>query len=286
MGPDGRPIFARSVSRRRWLAALSEVEITSVDPVEAQAERIRSGPASGGGTRGAVTALTHAAARRGQEALVVILPALCALGAVFGALTYGLLHPDAATAKRHFGVLRQRWIDCASCDPVGWWRFEYQRRQAPHFHPVVAGLCEKHRSLEDWLDITGDSGSRHSDRLRYGVHTQQLRADVQALVTYLSGVVMDMAKQAQSIPPAGEFPGRWWGRIGAERCRELAQPFTIRWHSPADVEQRIVDLDEQLHPQRRPDGDGLIWCRTSWVGAAASYLALDDPEPLSKELQQ
>ena len=95
---------------------------------------------AGGGKRGKVNPFSHASRLRLLSYMHKIKPLKGGnFHATFITLTYGQIFPSPTMAKRHLDNflkrLRRRWLYCS-----GFWRFEFQKRGAPHFHLVLFGL--------------------------------------------------------------------------------------------------------------------------------------------------
>jgi hypothetical protein len=135
--------------------------------------------------------------------------------AVFCTLTYPNLFPlDAETFKRHLDVFGKRFLR-AYPDAGFFWKLEFQKRGAPHFHPMVFGLHlqEKTRALsrfrewlaETWFEVVNSGDSKH---LAAGTSAEVMRSSV-AILRYCAGYV---SKSDQTL--VGVKVGRYWGIVG------------------------------------------------------------------------
>lgn len=110
-----------------------------------------------GGKRGKVSTFSRASRLRLLQKMHTIKPMKGAkFYGTFITLTYGQQFPTPALAKHHLDNflkrLRRRWTYCS-----GFWRFEFQRRGAPHFHLVLFGLpfLPKETLAKWWSDTIG-----------------------------------------------------------------------------------------------------------------------------------
>ncbi len=138
--------------------------------------------------------------------------------ALFCTLTYPNEFPlDAETFKRHLDVFGKRLLR-AYPGAGFFWKLEFQRRGAPHFHPMMFGLHleEKTRALsrfrewlaETWFEIVNSGDSKH---LAAGTSAEVMRSSV-AILRYCAGYV---SKSDQTL--VGVKVGRYWGIVGRAR---------------------------------------------------------------------
>jgi hypothetical protein len=138
--------------------------------------------------------------------------------AVFCTLTYPNLFPlDAATFKRHLDIFGKRFLR-AYPNAGFFWKLEFQKRGAPHFHPMIFGLHlqEKTRALsrfrewlaETWFEVVNSGDSKH---LAAGTSAEVMRSSV-AILRYCAGYV---SKSDQTL--VGVKVGRYWGIVGRSR---------------------------------------------------------------------
>lgn len=118
-------------------------------------------------------------------------------------LTYPANYPlDGKTTKAHLNTflqyLRRKGIKFI-------WRFEFQRRGAPHYHILVSDFVPKEEIAERWYNIVGSGDEKH---LQAGTSVNAIRS-LRHLFGYLTNY---MLKPEQSIVPL-EFmnAGRFWG---------------------------------------------------------------------------
>ncbi len=138
--------------------------------------------------------------------------------AAFCALTYPNLFPlDAETFKHHLVVFGKRFLR-AYPDVGFFWKLEFQKRGAPHFHVIVFGLHlqEKTRGLgrfrewlaETWFEVVNSGDLKH---LAAGTSAEVMRSAV-AILRYCGGYV---SKWDQTL--VGFKVGRYWGIVGRDR---------------------------------------------------------------------
>jgi hypothetical protein len=157
--------------------------------------------------------------------------------AVFCTLTYPNEFPlDSVTFKRHLDVFGKRF-QRAYPDAGFFWKLEFQKRGAPHFHPMVFGLQlqAKTRALcrfrewlaETWFEVVNSGDVKHRDA---GTSAEVMRSSV-AILRYCAGYV---SKSDQTL--VGVKVGRYWGIVGRARIPfGNAQSVTL---SPA--EHRLI----------------------------------------------
>lgn len=200
---------------------------------------------SGGGRRGKVNPFSRASRLRLLSYMHKIKPMKGRnFHATFLTLTYGQSFPSPSVAKRHLDNflkrLRRRWSYVS-----GFWRFEFQKRGAPHFHLVLFGLpfLPKETVSGWWAAVIGvqhhdwSSGSPEQPFTRI----EALKSHAHA-VRYISKYVAKvddsgfnflayLTDEGEFIHPgSGEISqsiGRWWG------------VFNAIW-LPKDVEETLV----------------------------------------------
>lgn len=108
----------------------------------------------GGGSRSKVTTFSRASRLRLLQKMATIKARK--LKAVFLTLTYGQEFPSPRLAKRHLDNLLKR-IGRKYENVSGFWRLEFQRRGAPHFHLILFNLpfMEKELLSQWWGEIVG-----------------------------------------------------------------------------------------------------------------------------------
>jgi len=133
---------------------------------------------------------------------------------VFITLTYPAIYPNPQDAKVHLDTFLKR-IYRQFPFASGFWRLEFQKRGAPHFHLILFGLpfVDKSTICQMWGEIIGHD--RPFTRI-------ELIRGWRKLMSYVSKYV---AKESDSgYVPAGEnaagvggfnlepyLTGRWWG---------------------------------------------------------------------------
>ncbi len=138
--------------------------------------------------------------------------------ATFCTKTYPAEFPlDAATFKRHLDMFGKRFLR-AYPEAGFFWKLEFQKRGAPHFHTIVFGLHlqEKTRALcrfrewlaETWFEVVNSGDSKH---LAAGTSAEVMRSSV-AILRYCAGYV---SKSDQTL--VGVKVGRYWGIVGRSR---------------------------------------------------------------------
>jgi hypothetical protein len=138
--------------------------------------------------------------------------------AAFCAMTYpNEFSLDAAIFKGHLDVFGKRFLR-AYPDAGFFWKLEFQKRGAPHFHVIAFGLHlqEKTRALcrfrewlaETWFEVVNSGDSKH---LAAGTSAELMRSSV-AILRYCAGYV---SKSDQTL--VGFKVGRYWGIVGRSR---------------------------------------------------------------------
>lgn len=202
----------------------------------------------GGGLRGKVSAFSRASRLRLLQKMHTIKP-VGNFHATFITLTYGQEFPSPTVAKRHMDNflkrLRRRWLYSS-----GFWRFEFQKRGAPHFHLLLFGLpfVPKDTIAKWWANTIGlqfqdtSSGEPRAPFTRI----EAIRSHRKA-AAYVSKYVAKCDDSGFNFPAyltaEGEFIhpqtgeisqsiGRWWGVYNAlwlptDEVVEL----TLKWGS-------------------------------------------------------
>lgn len=146
-------------------------------------------------------------------------------------LTYpGSFPADGPTCKRHFRTFQKRyerkWGKMSAV-----WKFEFQRRGAPHFHlyvhrPAVSWREWKAWCARAWYEVVGSGDERH---LRSGVRVdRQFCArtnNPRAIAWYFAKHQSHAgAKAYQNEVPVGfSEVGRFWGVVGLESTEESVE---------------------------------------------------------------
>lgn len=156
------------------------------------------------------------------------------LKSVFITLTYGQAFPSPREAKRHldnFMKQLRRKHETVS----GFWRLEFQRRGAPHFHMVLFGLpfVAKDELAARWAKIIGaDYWDYSGDEVRQPFTRIELLSSHKHAARYVAKYVAKVGGDdggfniASYLTAEGDFIhpvtgincgsiGRWWGVFNA-----------------------------------------------------------------------
>lgn len=239
----------RPTSQRRARTAPTKVTLVAQGrllKVSAETDEERAG----GGKRGKVNPFSRASRLRLLSYMHKIKPMRGAkFYGTFITLTYGQLFPTPTVAKRHLDNflkrLRRRWIYSS-----GFWRFEFQKRGAPHFHLVLFGLpfLPKDTLAEWWAKTIGNEycdQSTGSTRPPF-TRVEILRSHAQA-ARYVSKYVAKvddggfnflayLTAEGEFIhPTTGEIDssiGRWWGVFNAVWLPlDAVKELVLKWGS-------------------------------------------------------
>lgn len=202
-----------------------------------------------GGRRGKVTTFSRASRLRLLQKMHTIKPARN-FHATFITLTYGQNFPSPSDAKRHLDNFlkrfRRRWVHAS-----GFWRFEFQKRGAPHFHLVLFGLpfLPKDTLAQWWGDTIGKQYWDTSAGISRPPFTriEALKSHAHA-VRYVSKYVAKLGDddgfnfhayltaEGEFIHPAtgeiSETVGRWWGVFNSIWLPvDVCETLEIHWGS-------------------------------------------------------
>jgi hypothetical protein len=145
--------------------------------------------------------------------------------------------PDGKTVKRQLRAFQLRYRRAWGEPIVAPWKFEFQEREAPHFHMfmcpphglargrgVGAGLSFMHWLSAVWADVVNDPDPvRYMDHLKVGTQVDYKEAlkckDPKSISTYFGKHGQFASKEYQHIVPEawrepGKGPGRFWGYWG------------------------------------------------------------------------
>lgn len=151
---------------------------------------------------------------------------LSGMPCLFVTLTYPATYAlDAQVWKRHKAAFERRLE--RKHPEAGWfWRLEYQKRGAPHYHLLVYGVdwIDRHWLAKAWFGVVDSGDLRH-----LGAGTSISR------VTAEEGVKRYVGKYVAKLPALAELPegldwehvGRWWG---------IRHPENIPWADALRVE--------------------------------------------------
>lgn len=137
------------------------------------------------------------------------------------AVTYPAEFPapdDHGVYKGHLHRLKQALV--REWGASGYWKLEFQKRGAAHYHLIVFGIpAEALPQFRQWLsrtwfEIVASGDSKH---LRAGTECDLVRS-VGGAMSYMAKYI---SKDDQTRP--GNFTGRYWGKINTHeipRCEE------------------------------------------------------------------
>ena len=233
---------------------------------ETPEEVVRPAGAELGGKarRGAVRVMSAKSGRRIVRKLVGLAPAMMAaiprgdLG--FLSLTFGRDFPKPARSK---AVLKAFLLRLFRAYPwvCGVWVFEWQERDAPHFHMLVFGAGVLSSAFEawckaNWLAVSGLGGSLEEHRLQRGAVMVGPDEDAIAALGLIPYLIKELIKSKQKIMRAGrESPGRFWGEFNRAEVQALrgehpaAEPVALSGEESEVVMARL----QALSVARMPD---------------------------------
>lgn len=192
-----------------------------------------------GGKRGKVTLFTNSSRFRLLQKMATVKGK--GLRSVFLTLTYGQEFPSPRDAKRHLDNFLKR-IRRHYANVSGYWRFEFQKRGAPHFHLLLFNLpfVPKDVIKRWWGKVVGvqfwDTSSKKAippftriEFLKSHTHASRYVAKYVAKVHGANcgfNVGAYLTDTGEFIHPqtgiVGESIGRWWGVFNAD-CLPLAK---------------------------------------------------------------
>ncbi len=202
--------------------------------------------------RGKVTCFSAQSRQRLRMALARV-DQVKAGKALFCTLTYPNAFPlDSETFKRHLDVFAKRFLR-AYPEAGFFWKLEFQKRGAPHFHPMVfgLGLKEKTRALgrfrewlaETWFEVVNSGDLKH---LAAGTSAEVMRSSV-AILRYCAGYV---SKSDQTL--LGVSVGRYWGIVGRARIPfGNAQSVVLSWAEHLLIRRTMVRSMKSQNRVRR-----------------------------------
>lgn len=168
-----------------------------------------------GGKRDKIKGFSRSSRRRLMRELAKVLRSCLPL---FLTLTYPSEYPSEyrvwkAQLRAFYKRIRRRWPRAA-----WFWRLEFQKRGAPHFHLLMWGV-PYHEELKAWVsnawyEVVASGDIKH---LRAGTNVQKVRS-WKHMMAYASKVVGKVL--IGEVGKDGQAPdievGRWWGVEGAE----------------------------------------------------------------------
>jgi hypothetical protein len=159
--------------------------------------------------------------------------------AVFGAMTYPLEFPYSDEVfKSHLDSFGKRFLR-AYPDAGFFWKLEFQKRGAPHFHIIafrVAANPNELRVFQQWLarswfDVVASGDRKH---LAAGTSAELLRSQF-AMMRYCGGYV---SKDDQTL--VGRTVGRYWGIVGRRNIPFGPAQETLLSRSQANLVRRTM----------------------------------------------
>ncbi len=133
--------------------------------------------------------------------------------AVFGAMTYPKEFPYSDDVfKAHLDSFGKRFLRAYPAAGF-FWKLEFQKRGAPHFHILAFGVAKSSLELlrfrewlaKNWFEVVGSGDQKH---LHAGTSAELLRSQF-AMMRYCAGYV---SKNDQTL--VGRTVGRYWGIVG------------------------------------------------------------------------
>jgi hypothetical protein len=133
--------------------------------------------------------------------------------AIFAGLTYPEAFPASAeTFKRHLDAFGKRFLRVYP-GAAFHWKLEFQKRDAPHFHPIFWNLSTEPADVRKfrkwlaraWFEVVGSNDPKH---LAAGTSADVIRSQF-GIMRYVGPYV---AASDQSRP--GWKVGRYWGIVG------------------------------------------------------------------------
>jgi hypothetical protein len=213
--------------------------------------------------------------------------------------------PDRAAVDRHLRMLYRRWLRAWGEPLTGAWKFEFQRRGAPHWcayavtpqgfagewrqaasvrhKPAVGdGLPFAHWLRVVWADIVDHPDPEHHRRhqlagTRVDFADGMRSSDPKRLAVYFTKHGQFRAKEYQNHPPkewAGKSCGRFWGYRGMHLATAVAEldpvdyvmvTRTLRRYARAQGVTRLVQAPRARGGAARPS-------RRDVVGLAGAQL--------------
>jgi hypothetical protein len=162
--------------------------------------------------RGLITWFSPKSRQRMRMALARVDQKQCGR-AVFGAMTYPLQFPYSDDVfKAHLDAFGKRFLR-AFPGAGFFWKLEFQKRGAPHFHILAFRVASDYQALlgfrswlaESWFQVVGSGDLKH---LQAGTSAELLRSQF-AMMRYCGGYV---SKDDQTL--VGRTVGRYWGIVG------------------------------------------------------------------------
>ncbi|HWB37866.1 MAG TPA: hypothetical protein VHA75_17760 [Rugosimonospora sp.] len=187
--------------------------------------------------------------------------------------------PNGKAAKRHLDMFRRAYRDAWGDSVVGFWKLEFMRRGAPHFHLLICppqGKAQAGRGtglpFKQWLSLVWAAIVAHPDPEQYRRHVragtgvdyaQGLRMrNPQAAVTYFAKHSDFSGKEYQHIVPEpwrepGQGPGRFWGYWKMQRVAVAVDVDHRTAHLVGRILRRLsraLHITHQVKAPRTPGG--------------------------------
>lgn len=128
----------------------------------------------------------------------------------FATVTYPSVYPtDPEIYHRDLDTFLKR-LDRAYPGSCGWWRLEFQKRGAPHFHLLIFGTQENVKNLRAWIKVAWYEVVGSNDPKHLAAGTQcDLIANRRHAMRYASKYAAKIDDKTKSGPI-----GRTWGEFG------------------------------------------------------------------------
>lgn len=236
----------RASTLRREITAPSKITLTAQGRFFKITAECQTEESTIGGARGKVSAFSRASRLRLLSYMHKIKP-VRNFHATFITLTYGQSFPSPTTAKRHMDNFlkrfRRRWLYSS-----GFWRFEFQKRGAPHFHLLLFGVpfIPKDVLAKWWFETIGTEYADYSSGAALAPFTriEAIRSHAHA-ARYVSKYVAKcddggfnflayLTATGEFIHPVtgevSESIGRWWGVYNAIWLpKDIEETLVIAW---------------------------------------------------------
>ena len=150
------PMMRESLVKGRAVAAksatLSIVQQGDLLQVRCRLHGLVAPPRQPKPTRGRITDFSRKSRRRLMQRLAKL--KVPEKGMTFLTLTYPSIFPSPSVAKAHLDAWLKR-IARRFPDAAGFWRLEFQKRGAPHFHLLMVNMpfWDKKEVMESWADV-------------------------------------------------------------------------------------------------------------------------------------
>lgn len=172
------------------------------------------------------------------------------------------------------GVAANRRAICKRIMRMGrevsiFWRIEYQKRGAPHFHLLVFGLSSpeilRETLPEAWTAVIGTKATHHLAR---GCDVRASKG-WRGVIAYLSKY---LAKVADADAPAVEHAGRWWGIENRAYLPVEPLEFRLLVGQGVKVRRWILRAAGRRRRHSGPVGASTVFCSADAVVRAVRYV--------------